>query len=370
MTETRHIPRPAAAAFSLVEVLIAVFVLALGLLGLGAVFPVVVREQRLATDATLGLGAMNSIKADLSARADLLRFDPTTGVSQGGWVEWIKDVSQQSGLPLSGPWGPRPGWASAPIDPASGVVTLGTGSNAVEIPVGARLFPAPHTEGVDPRFVWDFAGVRVPRGDPADASDDAVMVALFLRRIDPGIRLPLIPGQGRLSLSRALTETASSLPNGVRDLRSPVAVRSTDGRPTFTGVDDSKQPNLDRRNYALPLVVELLDEFPGSGVYGVERDVIALKASTDSQRRFYEQLLSQSGQRFVDVHGHVYRIVSVIPPPPGSMNIPMAFRIDPPVPNSVARLPEGESVKPRDISPIVFLPQPPVVDPVVFVIEP
>ena len=37
-------------AFSLIELLIAVLILALGLLGIGAVFPVVIREQRIGTE--------------------------------------------------------------------------------------------------------------------------------------------------------------------------------------------------------------------------------------------------------------------------------------------------------------------------------
>ena len=344
--------RSAALGFSLVEVLIAVFVLALGLLGLGAVFPVVVREQRIASDTTLGLSAMNSIKSELTARTDLLRFNTVTGRYEGGWVEWIADTTQQNGLPYDGPWGDWPGWNPPPIDATTGTVTLGSGSDAVEILVGSRLFPAPHTEGVDPRFVWDFVGKRIPRGDPNDPTDDALMVALFLRRIDPGIRLPVQPGAGRISLARTLTD------DSLRDLnrRSPVGARR-DGTPSNNGLNE-----LGQRNYSRPVVAELLPHFLG------ERNLIALSyAMPAQQRRQYEQMLGTPGQRFVDAQGNVYRVVSATIVNP---NFPKAIRIDPPVPMVLDDLDGDGEITPADLSPITFVPQPPPVDPVVFVIEP
>src|SRR5688572_3958289 len=54
-------------AFTLIEVLIAVLVLALGLLGLGAVFPVAVRAQRISSDDVLGTAAVNSARAYLNS---------------------------------------------------------------------------------------------------------------------------------------------------------------------------------------------------------------------------------------------------------------------------------------------------------------
>lgn len=349
--------RCAALGFSLVEVLIAVFVLALGLLGLGAVFPVVVREQRIASDTTLGLGAMNSIKSELTTRTDLLRFNSGTGQYEGGWINWIANVTQQNGLPYDGPWGDWAGWNPPPIDPTTGTITLGTGSGAVEIFVGSRLFPAPHTEGVEPRFVWDFVGKRIPRGNPADPTDDALMVAVFLRRIDPGIRLPVQPGAGRISLARTLTDDSLREPNR----RSPVGARR-DGTPSNNGLNE-----LGRRNYSRPIVVELDDEFYGPGVGDPpRRDLIGLQRNHPDRARL-EKLLGQPGQRFVDVQGNVYRVVSATFVNP---NQPMVIQIDPPVPLYLADLDGEEGVLPPDLSPITFVPQAPPVDPVVFVIEP
>ena len=53
-------------SFTLVEILISILILALGVLGLGALFPVIIREQRLGADATSGVFASNSSRAMLT----------------------------------------------------------------------------------------------------------------------------------------------------------------------------------------------------------------------------------------------------------------------------------------------------------------
>lgn len=57
--------------FSLIEILIAVLILALGLLGLGAVFPVVIREQRIAQDRIGGSIADGNIRSILVGNSAL-----------------------------------------------------------------------------------------------------------------------------------------------------------------------------------------------------------------------------------------------------------------------------------------------------------
>jgi Tfp pilus assembly protein PilV len=73
----------ALAAFSLIEVLISVLVLALGLLGLGAMFPVIIRQQRQATDATLGTMAANAARLELENNG-IFRGTPSLPAAAGG----------------------------------------------------------------------------------------------------------------------------------------------------------------------------------------------------------------------------------------------------------------------------------------------
>jgi prepilin-type N-terminal cleavage/methylation domain-containing protein len=71
MTSMLNLSSKAAArvrrGFSLIEILVSILILALGLLGLGAVFPVVIREQRLASDNISGTIAGNNVRAVLRA---------------------------------------------------------------------------------------------------------------------------------------------------------------------------------------------------------------------------------------------------------------------------------------------------------------
>lgn len=59
--------------FSLIEVLIGIVVLALGLVGLAAVFPTVVRQQQVAADQSLGVSAAKTAIATLQGHAELSR---------------------------------------------------------------------------------------------------------------------------------------------------------------------------------------------------------------------------------------------------------------------------------------------------------
>ncbi len=63
------VPGSASRAFSLVEILIAILILGLGLLGLGAVFPAVIAQQRGAVEKTQGAAVAASAAATVSTNS-------------------------------------------------------------------------------------------------------------------------------------------------------------------------------------------------------------------------------------------------------------------------------------------------------------
>lgn len=100
--------------FSLIEILIAIIILALGLLGLGAVFPVVIREQKQAQDRIAGTLAEDNIRAALRGFERLNqkpRYIRTAEVGRGllaveisGWAtlqeEWnyLRELARPTGV--------------------------------------------------------------------------------------------------------------------------------------------------------------------------------------------------------------------------------------------------------------------------------
>jgi prepilin-type N-terminal cleavage/methylation domain-containing protein len=280
--------RSRAAGFSLVEVLIAIVVLALGLLGLAAVFPAVVTQQRQATDTVLGASIQNSVENFLRENAVLNKasraftssdFEPNTLVivyaSQRGWQlltgnkTWSPplDLSLVPALPIffGGKWcdvNPNLATVGLCLDTATGnmrVIGFANSTTAdstgnyqqpwFDIPLAQRLSPLPGTAGAQPLYVWDFVARRVaarlspqPQDQNKDIpfrfelQDDSVQVAVFVRRIDPGIRKP--PG---VSLSAVLTGGVAAA-----DARVPVAEDPTTGRPTFDGLGGGTTPTYSK----------------------------------------------------------------------------------------------------------------------------
>ena len=255
--------------FTLIEILIGVIVLALGLLGLAAVFPVVVREQRIATQQTLGAAATDAAIADVLGN-DSLRPDDTPG-SPGdeGWARLAIGLAglrfeQESAAPdeLRDPWY-VPGVSTenlsginAPYALPGGVSLLGvalsadTDSDAYAAltidadnmdsfgvyPFYRRLIPSPFTEGAEPRFVWD----AVFRASPNATSTAApsIQVAMFIRPIDQNIRVP----------RRNRGFDASE-----RELRQPLSISDVLGWPLLTPFDANGLEDTERR---LPVVVD------------------------------------------------------------------------------------------------------------------
>jgi prepilin-type N-terminal cleavage/methylation domain-containing protein len=241
-------------AFSLIEVLVSVVVLALGLLGLAAVFPAVIRQQKEVMIARTSDSARDSV------REAFARTSKKPGDSR--FIDWdyltndalISASNVPNSCPIvinyTGEWETDWAWPGLPADVSdnytrTGDVAVGGGLyfECVETRNGdatvvanevsdlllrdptmlrsySRLFPAPFS-GLEPEYVWDFV--------PRKTAGGALQVAVFVRRIDSGIAV----ARGT-SLSKILFGTIQgSDPETARDIM-PVA-ETDDGVPTGNG---------------------------------------------------------------------------------------------------------------------------------------
>lgn len=227
--------------FTLIEVLMGVLVLGLGLLGLAAVFPAVVLQQKAAADAVEGDVAATTAEAVLrgsevfGSRVVVRPPGPNPGTYRGAFETMVLDEN----FSVEGQWETGDTTALA-LDPDTGALTLelhrdedlGGPTLDQELPVTQRLVPAVKrpengtndaawreiaNRGDEPRFVWDFVTRRsasvqlfpVP-ARPRELQErrvDGVQAAIFVRRIDTGIR-----GAGDAQpLSRRLSDAAADL---------------------------------------------------------------------------------------------------------------------------------------------------------------
>lgn len=298
-------------AFSLIEVLIAIVVLALGLIGLAAIFPVVVTQQRETADAVQGQSAMRSIEMWITGNLRLSQrgMDETTRRAPLGTVPpnargWELLSASQAFSP-QGEWVlPTPvssvpgGGGGAEIETGTGNMLVGPDATAgVLIPIGDRLWPRPYsTDKSQPVYVWDMAARRVLATNasgqvvPGSARrDDAIQVAVFVRRIDTGIRLP-----NARTLSDVLTGS-----NGA-PRRVPVAA-DAQGRPTFDGIGGSSAPNY-----------SMIQRFPyelspdTSGGPGAVMLNVIVPATGPMLT-----MIAQIGQKFVDQGGELHSVIDV-----------------------------------------------------------
>lgn len=361
------------AAFSLIEVMISVVVLALGMLGLGAVIPVVVSEQRTATEQVFGTSVLQSAEAYLRGRGALYTPIPIPGFTgpTAPLAAWRDETDNRDGLTFSNEqkWGM---WVVPEIDQLTGEIAIPPasvgGNNAIDyagrIGIEDRLYPVPHTGGLEtqtreePRYVWDFAARRVYEGDPYQQNPsglrptDAVQFAVFVRAVDPGIRVPTRPRPYRLSNVIAGGGTIND-----EDRRPAVAVGSLS--PSKGVPVPASTPNANVE-YSAPIVVPVergvrID--PTSSTRARRPDRLTLRVDEaaninlpgnntlpDAPEIF--RLLSQTGQKLVDSLGNIYTVVGV----EDAEN--WIVRIDPPVPSYVDRS--------DDLVSVVFVPQVPI----------
>lgn len=206
---------PAPRAFSLIEVLIAVVVLAIGLLGLAAVFPVVLSQQRATADAVQGVSMERSVGDVLARHAAMSKrprvileeMPPLAGAAANpsGWEQLVADGDWSEIIPSTtyGIWVLPERTGS--INPSGTGFDVGADGSLgvtgqIVIPVSERLIPTPTGADAAPRYVWDAALRRIQIGPTpvrtpaavreAQLRNDQIEAAVFVRRVDPGIRPP------------------------------------------------------------------------------------------------------------------------------------------------------------------------------------
>jgi len=313
----RRNPR-AIAAFSLIEILISVLILALGLLGLGALFPVVLREQRIGSENIQGVIATNNVKAML-AQMDLNQLMPTSGPpNRDVWESWrwrqsdtTANLSQNDDFQLGQ-------WDVCEVL-ANGDALFGdrnTPSAQARVPLAARLHPSDGADRGKPQFVWDIAVHRVPdfiSGNPS--FNDPLQAVIFVRKVDPRIRVPA---------GNTLRQVLLADGVGGADLRLPVGRQAgASFLPTLDGTDGSGG-----LRYSEPIVADRGVDFDFTADDGRYITNIDLR-----QNNGIGALMAQPNQRLVDNLGNIYT-VEAVEQDPASANR-SRLRINPPVNNAL-----------------------------------
>ena len=323
--------------FSLIEVLIAVVVLSLGLLGLAAVFPAVLTQQKQASDSALGAATARSAQAfllqsplseespvyDANGRYINLVSGPGS-LYRRGWDALTAAIN-------SAPWSPKEQWVTASdqpifsVDNDTGDINIGVITGyTIQVKMIDRLSPRPYGgAGDSPRYVWDFAARRVSSpafgrvsiGQHTANEHDSVQVAIFVRRLDNRIRVP----EGK-TLNDVLTGQNLTNPN---QRRMPVAQDAV-GRPTYDGLGAGGTGNLnysDIKRIGYTLVQPL-------GPKGY--DTIEI---TQGPLSNYAQ---QLGQKFVDQFGVVHTVTDLIVDPSLVTPTVRYLKVSPPVASDIA----------------------------------
>jgi len=325
-TTQREIRRRMQRAFTLVEVLIAVLVLSLGLLGLAAIFPAVIAQQRNAVDRTQGAVVAKVVQQSLNSSQFMVDF---SGLRRDFWFSADAALGCGNGFDLDPDdmnflWEPTWQWGQAghmAISPAqvyrtSGMIVVGFGKfkdmncadqspepeDLYRVPVTARLYPQPYT-GEQPRYVWDF----VPRRARLSGDSSDIEIAVFIRRIDPRIRVP----RGK-TLSDVLTGNNGV---GVSQARLPLGADPANLLPTGDGaaVDGTG-------TYSMPLTMPVI-------VRSTEPDQIVLDASANATMRdLWKQAIASPGQIIIDNLGNVLNVIEVPEERNGELSIVVDHR--------------------------------------------
>lgn len=291
-----------ARGFTLIEVLLGVLILGVGLLGLASVFPLVVKKQRDAQDLVLGISSVKGVDSVLRGHGGL-----NTKQTDRGWAKLstaLKNVASKSAsrrvqwsdvvdaaantperiygsIPQIGELRPEPGsivfWGSGGVS----AITPDT----VVLRTSDRLIP--QGPGASPQYVWDIVPILAgPLPVPAPQFP-AIRAAIFVRRIDTGIRVPS---------GSSLTEVIAS--------GSATAIAWNSARfPTFDG------KTAGGGGYAGFFAVTASGAFErygaGKNIYNVVQfSSLGLESAELTAIR-------QVGQQLVDTDGNIYTVVAL-----------------------------------------------------------
>ncbi len=387
-------------AFTLIEVLIGVLVLALGLLGLGAIIPVVIREQRQAVNTTLGNEAGEAARKYLLSRPDLdpaadFVFDqsrvPWAARATVGWDVWLMDQNWSPRRPVNQQpapgdqyylWEPRRVGTSTPngnfnFDSQTGefgwhINRQGMGRLEVTIGLADRLWPSESMQGeaylrpgLDPhrpQFVWDFIGRRVEvRLDPVTGKPvepEQIQIAIFVRQIDQNIRIPSAthnspPANGTpITLRDVLLDRLNNSPQSP-DRRLPVVSHPASAGPAlqYLPTNAGERPGVsppNNLNYAEPIFIDAQYD---------PNDPARIEFPNITRNDNAWKLVSQSGQKILDNLGNVYTVRGIPDDlEPGNLGANTEVLIDPPIPGYLPNV-NNQNAAGGTIRQVVFTPQ-------------
>ncbi|HYC99835.1 MAG TPA: prepilin-type N-terminal cleavage/methylation domain-containing protein [Phycisphaerales bacterium] len=366
--------RAARRGFSLVEVLMAVLILSLGLLGLGAIMPAVVKQQRVGADQTFGTIAARTVAANIKGNGLFNGRAAGSGNallrSYGRWEAWARCTASAGysyDIPEDGTWrvlevegdSSGIGTGRAVLGPFGPDIT---GDDAAYINLQDRLFPSPTsvTTGAalvsEPQFVVDLAVRRVtPLIDSGPMNqmgtggallyerpgNFTVQVALITRRVDQRIR-----SADGVSIMQALTDT--SLPLSSR--RWPVSEDAT-GNPMGGG--ENQGPGSPR--YSLPYTVSVTYDpaTPDQLIVETADDSQHASSPTTRTAQVAFQQLSQPGQIIIDNLGNIYTVQGT---DDRAASNALALRISPSV---AGNIPASSSSDRRRLHQVLVSPQAP-----------
>lgn len=294
-----------ARGFSLIEVLFAVLILGIALLGLGAFFPSVIKQQRTASDATFGVLAAQSARAQVFGYS---AFSEPLSPTDNRTV--LKAWAQK----LNGPFAIARGntndgaWTVVPVNTTTGAMLVDPISPSLgsfAIAMADRLYPGDGSLAKEPQYIWDMA---VRRLTPVPATrnvippgGDDVQIAVFVRRLDQRIRVPR---------DKSMFQVLN--PESATDVRRwPLSVNKTTGLPNQDGRTDSS-------TYSTPMVVKVqFGASQGGTTAPTVRDRLRIVSYVSNsipgigaiEKSNVFTICSQAGQKLVDNLGNVYTVL-------------------------------------------------------------